>query len=92
VLLADTFYPGWTATVDGAPAPIYRADYVLRAVFVSAGNHEIEFRFMPRSFRLGAEVSAGTIAVLVLLGIWSRVRQPATVLRSPSARSIGLRP
>jgi hypothetical protein len=77
VLLADTFYPGWHATVDGAPAPIYRADYVMRAVFVSAGDHEIEFRYAPLAFRLGAEISAGTVAVLVLLGLWSRGRHPA---------------
>jgi hypothetical protein len=74
VLLADTYYPGWQATVDGAPTRIYRADYVMRGVFVSAGDHEIEFRYAPLTFRLGAAVSATTIAVLAVMGFWLRVR------------------
>jgi len=72
VLLSDIFYPGWQAMVDGLPVPIYRADYVMRGVFVSAGDHEIEFRYAPRSFRLGATISVGTIAVLGVIGFWRR--------------------
>ncbi len=75
VLLADTFYPGWYATVDGAPTPIYRADYVMRAVFVTAGDHEIEFRYVPLSFRLGATISSVTLAGLALVGLWLRMRR-----------------
>lgn len=74
VLLADTFYPGWQATVDGAPTRIYRADCVMRAVFVSAGDHEIVFHYAPLAFRLGAAVSAATIVVLAVIGVWLRVR------------------
>ena len=75
VLLADTFYPGWYATVDGAPTPIYRADYVMRAVFVTAGDHEIEFRYAPLSFRLGATISSVTLAGVALMGLWLGMRR-----------------
>jgi hypothetical protein len=67
VLLADTYYPGWRAFIDKTPTTIYRADYVLRAVVVPAGQHDVEFRFEPESFRVGKAISAGTL-VIVLLG------------------------
>jgi hypothetical protein len=75
VMLADTFYPGWQATVDGVRAPIYRADYVMRGVFVPAGDHEIEFRYAPPSFRLGAAISSLTLAGLALTGLWLGMRR-----------------
>ncbi len=57
LVLADTFYKGWQAQVDGRAAPIHRADYCLRAVAVPAGEHVVEFRYAPRSVRLGAALS-----------------------------------
>ncbi len=57
LVLSETHYPGWQATVDGQPAPILRADYVLRAVPVPAGDHTVELTFRPRSVTLGAIIS-----------------------------------
>ncbi len=67
VLLADTWYPGWVARVDGAETPIRRADLIYRAVPVSAGAHQIEFEFRPTTLYVGAAVSA--LALLVVIGI-----------------------
>jgi hypothetical protein len=50
LVLADTFYPGWQATINGASARIYQADYMLRAVRTPAGNSEIVFDFRPTFF------------------------------------------
>ncbi len=83
VVLADTYYPGWEARIDGAPAHLYRADGAFRAVWVPAGEHELEYRFTLPILRIGAIVSVaalGAILVLFLAGLalhW-RVRNVAT--------------
>ncbi len=72
VVLLDTFYPGWVATVDGQPTPIYRADYLGRAVFVPAGPHTVRFEYRPWSFRAGLGLAAGMIVVVGIVAFWSR--------------------
>ena len=69
VLLADSWYPGWVAQVDGVDAPIRRADLIFRAVQVSAGTHEIVFEYRPTTFYFGAAVSA--LALVIVLGIFA---------------------
>ncbi|MDE3089134.1 MAG: YfhO family protein [Chloroflexota bacterium] len=68
LLLTDSWYPGWEATLDGASAPIYRADYIFRAVRVPLGEHRIIFEYHPLSFILGAWISGIS---LVLLSGWA---------------------
>src|SRR6185503_2715457 len=58
LVVADADYPGWEATVDGAPTPIYRANLAFRAVEIPAGTHRVEFRFRPASARHGLLGSA----------------------------------
>lgn len=67
LVLTDTHYPGWVATVDGAAAEILRANYAFRAVFVPAGRHEVVFTYRPASVRWGASISAAALLCLVLL-------------------------
>ena len=62
VVCSEVFYPGWEAQVDGRPAPLLEADYILRAVPVPAGKHAIVLRFRPRSFLLGLAVSLASLA------------------------------
>jgi hypothetical protein len=66
LVLTDAWYPGWEATVDSVPVPIYRADLLFRAVAVRAGNHRVVFAFRPVSLRVGAGIS---LAGLVGLGV-----------------------
>ncbi|GAE17080.1 hypothetical protein JCM6292_3621 [Bacteroides pyogenes JCM 6292] len=49
-VFSEIYYPGWQATVDGNPVDIARADYVLRAIHLSAGEHRVEMWFDPQSF------------------------------------------
>lgn len=53
VILADSFYPGWVATVDGAPARVWEAYGAVRGVVVPGGDHQVDFRFRPGSVYLG---------------------------------------
>ncbi|WP_374688693.1 hypothetical protein [Promineifilum sp.] len=79
VVLTDAFYPGWVATLDGAPVVIYQADGLFRGVFAPAGEHEIEFHFRPRGVRVGAALSLGGLAVAAVGVALLAVRR-----RSPS--------
>ncbi len=65
--LSELAYPGWRATRDGEPIPIWTSYHVLRTVAVPAGHHQVVFEYAPWSFRLGAALSgAGLLAVGVL--------------------------
>ncbi|HSP95685.1 MAG TPA: YfhO family protein [Candidatus Dormibacteraeota bacterium] len=77
VHLADQHFPGWTATVNGAPAPILRANYLFRAVEVPAGEATIEFRYAPGSVRLGAAISGATLLALLAAAVGQRRRRAA---------------
>ena len=68
-VFSEIYYPaGWKAYVDGEEKPILRADYVLRALLIDEGEHEVEFVFTPDSFVVGRDISlASSIAILVLL-------------------------
>jgi uncharacterized membrane protein YfhO len=66
-MLADPWFPGWQATVDGRPARMYRANGLVRAVPVPAGKHRVRFTYRPRAFYWGAWIS-GAAWLLLLLG------------------------
>lgn len=70
VVVTDTFYPGWEATLDGEPVPILRANTVFRAVAVPAGEHVVEMRYRPRMFRLGVALSLGTLLAGSAFALW----------------------
>jgi len=68
LVLSDLHYPGWCANVDGKPAEILRANYVMRAVAVPQGEHKVEFSYEPASFKTGIAASAaGCLAVALLI-------------------------
>jgi Bacterial membrane protein YfhO len=77
--LSDEWYPDWKATVDGKPAPILRADYLLRAVPIPAGEHTVVFRYSSPAVRNGLMLTLASLVVVLLLivfGVRSR-RVPA---------------
>ncbi|MBV9578375.1 MAG: YfhO family protein, partial [Chloroflexi bacterium] len=73
LVLSDTYYPGWTATVDGQPAAVLRGDVLFRVVPIPAGDHDVELRFEPTSVRIGLGISlASLLCVLAALGVTGR--------------------
>lgn len=79
-VFSEIYYPGWQATIDGEPAPIARADYVLRAMPIPAGTHTVEMWFDPQSLH-ATETIAYIALSLLLLGVlwllWSAWRKRA---------------
>ncbi len=74
MVLAKTFYPGWKATVNGQPAPVYRANYAFSAIPLQPGDNLIAFYYDPDSFKLGGTVTLASllIGVGVLIFFWRR--------------------
>jgi hypothetical protein len=64
LFLADTFDDDWHAWVDGAPAPVLRANALYRAVLLKPGPHTVQFRYRPRFVFYGAAISLATVLVL----------------------------
>ena len=83
-VFSDIWYPyGWEATIDGKPADIMRANYILRALKVPAGQHTIEFHFRPKSYAVGNTLTIYSniaIAVVLLVALYfiisGKAKQP----------------
>jgi hypothetical protein len=78
LVLADVWYPGWRCVVDGRPVPLYRGDYLFRAVELSEGEHSVVFRFEPASYRLGRIISETALAGVLGLFLFGNVRKLLT--------------
>jgi uncharacterized membrane protein YfhO len=87
LLLLDTYFPGWTASVNGQPARIYRADYNFRAVWLPAEKSMVRFTYQPNSFRTGVVLSAAGLLVLGVAWFWSRKQPSPAGTDPPNANS-----
>ena len=67
LVLSDAYYPGWEVHVNGQPAAIYRANYLFRAVAISAGSHRVEFTYRPTIFKAGFALSAISCLIIFLI-------------------------
>jgi hypothetical protein len=93
LVLTDSYYPGWTARVDGAATEILRANGLYRAVRVPGGSHRVEFEYRPASLRWGAWISLVSFVVLVLVSsgvpwIERRRRAARAVSTAPDAAAV----
>jgi hypothetical protein len=76
LVLTDVWFPGWTSTVDGAPADLYRANYLFRATAVPPGRHEVVFSFAPVSYERGRWLSLVALAGILGVSLCGRPRAP----------------
>jgi hypothetical protein len=75
LVLADVWYPGWTCTVDGRAATLYRADYLFRAVELPRDAREVVFTFDPKSYRRGRAVSLAALGVALVVIVGGALRR-----------------
>ena len=67
IVFSEIYYPGWTATVDGVEQELGRVDYVLRALQVKPGKHEIVLSFFPKSITTTETIAYMALGILLLL-------------------------
>jgi uncharacterized membrane protein YfhO len=77
VVVTDAWAPQWKATVDGAEAPLLRANVAFRAVRVPAGRHRVEMRCSPTAVFLGLGLTAVTMLLLAVVWEVGRRREAA---------------
>ena len=65
-VFSEIYYPGWTATIDGKETEIIRANYILRAIEIPAGKHEIVMTFKPTSIKVTDTIS---VIALIIIGL-----------------------
>ncbi len=70
LVFSEIYYPGWTATVDGQPVELGRVNYVLRAISVKPGKHQVVLDFHPASIRRTEAVAYTAYAILAVLAIF----------------------
>ena len=78
VVFSEIYYPGWTATVDGVEEELGRVNYVLRALRVKPGKHEIVLSFFPKSIdrtETVAYIAYGLLILILLFLLWTEYRR-----------------
>jgi hypothetical protein len=78
LVLADTYYPGWRAKIDGKETEIFPANHAFRAVAIEAGVHTVVFHYAPPSFQIGAWVTLTSVLILAGLSAISFIRKRST--------------
>lgn len=76
LVLSDTYYPGWTATVDSVNVPVIAANVNSRAVIVPAGEHTVDFVYKPKLLSLGILISVGAYIFLACFLLYGKMRLP----------------
>ncbi len=71
LVISETYYPGWYATIDGEPTEIFKTNVALRGVIVPPGTHTVHMEFRPTSFYMGVGLSLFTAFVSLGWGLWA---------------------
>ena len=76
LIFSEVDYPGWQATVDGNPAQLVRADYLLRALCVPAGEHQVTLVYDPPLLKVGLAITALTLLFIIAIAVWQLFTSP----------------
>ena len=69
LVFSEIYYPGWTATVDGEPVELGRVNYILRAMNIKPGKHQVELAFFPKTVKTTETIAYVAYVLLLLLMI-----------------------
>ena len=67
LVLSDIVYPGWRASLDREPTPLYKTNGIFRGVVLPSGEHIVEMRFFPSSLRLGAGLAVIGLCFVIFI-------------------------
>jgi hypothetical protein len=73
LVISQTHFPGWKAYIDGDNAPLYRANYAFIAVPIDAGEHHLEIKYEPDSFKYGLIIGATSFIIMISLLVVSQI-------------------
>lgn len=85
LVLSDLFYPGWKALEGERELPIYRANYLFRAVYLPPGRHQIAFLYRPASFARGLGISLATALAVLATAVIALRHRPVPTDGPPAA-------
>ena len=75
LVFSEIYYPGWTATIDGEAVELGRVNYILRAIHIQPGQHQVELAFFPKSVDMTETIAYIAFALLLLILIFVVVSQ-----------------
>jgi len=88
MVVSQTFYPGWKATVDGMATEVFAADLNLTGIALPAGTHEVRLAFRPLSVQIGAALTAVTLLALIVMISTHRSNRGPTSMDAKQMRNI----
>lgn len=90
LFLAESFYPGWSAFVDGKQTNIYRANYLFQSIFIPSGNHKVVFRYVSKAYIIGFGSCIITLILLVCLNLYeaTKIKIGSRITQSSSSKLV----
>jgi len=88
LVISQTHYPGWQATVDGKPTDVFPADLALTGIALPAGAHEVRLSFRPRSIMIGAALTILAGVILIVLAITQSIKSGPAISDARQIRKI----
>ena len=87
LVLNDTYFPGWTVTIDGKAGSILKANHYYRAVQLGPGEHTLEFDYFPEGFKEGLVTSSIFLLILIALPFFKPIKRLRFQASAPSVSS-----